>query len=208
MGKPVMNVRPTITLVNGTRKEQLLQEQLLSLFDCYSLDKWLYTEKVNIKEGVIPHSHPVLTLSPQTRGVDFDYLANLAQLLGTYIHEQLHWFLLLESKFEAYKNASNKFRALYPSLPTECPEGCGSSRSNYLHIQVNYLEYQGLRELLGEDKARAVFKRIPYYTAICTLVLQDYEKIGEAMTRYKLTVAEHPPEIKRFVDVSIPEKPI
>lgn len=134
-------------------------------------------------------------------------MVNLEQLLGTYIHEQLHWFLLLKSKFEAYENASTEFRALYPSLPTERPEGCGSSRSNYLHIQVNYLEYQGLRELLGEDRARAVIECIPHYTAIYTLVLQDYEQIGEVMTRYGLTLTEHPPEIKQFVAVSIPEKP-
>lgn len=191
--------RPTITLVNGTTKEQLLRERLLSLFDRYPLGRWLYTESVEIAEGVIPHSHPVLTLSPQTRGAD--YLAHPERLLGTYIHEQLHWFLLLENKFEAYKSAGAEFRALYPSLPTERPEGCGSDRSNYLHIQVNYLEYRALRELLGEDEARAVVEGIPYYTAIYALVLRDYDQTGEAMTRYGLIPAEHPPEAKRFVAV-------
>ena len=152
---------------------------------------------MQLEEGVIPHSHPILTLSPQTRGTD--YLADLEQLLGTYIHEQLHWFLLLKNKFEAYKNASAELRSLYPDLPTERPEGCGSDRSNYLHIQVNYLEYRALRELLGEAEAKAVVKSVPYYTAIYALVLRGYEQIGKLMTKYGLIPDEQPPEFKQFV---------
>lgn len=189
--------RPAVTLANGTEKEQLLQESLLNLFHRYSLDKWLYTEAVRIEEGVIPHSHPVLTLSPQTRGTD--YLTDSGQLLGTYLHEQLHWFLLLENKFEAYKNASAEFRSLYPGLPTERPAGCGSERSNYLHIQVNYLEYRALRELLGEAEARGVIEKIPHYTDIYGLTLRDYGQIGKVMTERGLIPAEQPPEVKRFV---------
>ncbi len=188
--------RPTITLVNGTGNEQLLQEQLLELFDRHPLGEWLYTENIRIEEGVIPHSHPILTLSPQTRATD--YLTDSEQLLGTYIHEQLHWFLLLEDKVAAYKNASGEFRASYPKLPTERPAGCGSDRSNYLHVQVNYLEYRALRELLGEGEAKTVVERVPYYTAIYALVLRDYEEIGELMTRYNLIPDEKPPEVKRF----------
>ncbi len=174
-----------------------MQEQLLNLFDHYPLGKWLYTKDVKIKEGVIPHSHPILTLSPQTRGTN--YLTDPERLLGTYIHEQLHWFLLLEDKVAAHKNASAEFRASYTKLPTERPEGCGSDRSNYLHVQVNYLEYRALRELLGEGRARAVIGRVPYYRAIYALILRDYKKIGELMTRHGLIPNEQPPELKRFV---------
>ena len=192
-----------ITLGSMGRAERAVvaKEQLLDLFDRYPLDKWLYTEAVRIEEGVVPHSHPILTLSPQTRGTD--YLADSERLLGTYLHEQLHWFLLLEDKVEASKSASAEFRSLYPDLPTERPEGCGSDRSNYLHIQVNYLEYRALRELLGEAEAKAVIARVPYYTAVYALVLRDYEQIGKLMTRYDLIPDEQPPEFKRFVTTLI-----
>lgn len=189
--------RPTITLANGTGNEQLFLQKLLELFDRHPPGKWLYTENVRIEGGVIPHSHPTLTLSPQTRATH--YLTDSERLLGTYIHGQLHWFLQLKSTFEAYKDASSELRSLYPDLPTERPEGCGSDRSNYLHIQVNYLEYRALRELLGEAEARMVIERVPYYTAIYALVLRDYGQIGKLMTKYDLIPNEQPPEFKRFV---------
>lgn len=195
----VTPLRPVITLKNDTEKERGLQGSLSGLLERYPLAKWLYTETVQIEEGVLPHSHPILTLSPQTKGVD--YLANPEQLLGTYIHEQMHWFCLLEDKFEAYKHASTEFRTLYPNLPTERPEGCGNSFSNYLHVQVNYLEYRGLSELLGSKKARSILEQIPHYTAIYALVLRDYERIDAVMTRHGLIPDEHPPKAKRFVEV-------
>ena len=189
--------RPAFTLAKGTEKERLLRERLLDLFDRYALNRWLYTETVQLAEGVIPHSHPVLTLSPQTRATD--YLTDPERLLSTYLHEQLHWFLLLENTFEAHRNASAELRILYPDLPTERPEGCGSDRSNYLHIQVNYLECCALRELLGKAGAVTVIRRVPYYTEVYALVLRDYKQIGRLMTRYGLIPDEQPPEFKRFV---------
>lgn len=191
--------RPTITSVQST--EQRTSSCLKSGCSIFSTatrsTSGFHTEQVQIEAGVIPHSHPILTLIPQTRGAD--YLADSERLLGTYIHEQLHWFLQLESTFEAYKNASSELRSLYPDLPTERPEGCGSDRSNYLHIQVNYLEYRALRELLGEAEARMVIERVPYYTAIYALVLRDYGQIGKLMTKYRLIPNEQPPELKRFI---------
>lgn len=189
---------PALVLANNTEKEQRLRDSLLDLLERYPLGKWLYAETVRIEEGVIPHSHPVLTLSPQTRRVD--YLADPEHLLGTYIHEQMHWFGLLEEKFEAYRRASAEFRTMYPDLPIERPKGCGSEHSNYLHIQVNYLEYRGLSDLLGAEKAGSVIERIPHYTAIYALVLNDYKRINAVMTQHGLIPDERPPEVKRFVE--------
>src|SRR5215472_9783943 len=132
-----LSTLPEIALVKGTERERKTQEMLLSLFERYALDKWRYTEKVRIEGRVIPHSHPVLTLN--TRHIDDEEL-----LLGTYIHEQLHWFLVLVEKFGNGKRAAKVFREMYPDLPVKLPEGCGSEASNYLHVMVNYLEYCGL----------------------------------------------------------------
>ena len=122
------------------------------------------------------------------------------QLLGTYIHEQMHWFLLLAEKFEHAKQARDEFRRMYPVLPLKLPEGCGSAFSNYLHIQVNYLEYLGLIELLGVGEARGVIERITtHYTKIYALVLLDKERIGEVMTRHNLIPVDSPPQTKSFI---------
>ena len=76
----------SIRLHSGTPLEERGREQLLRLLYTHDLQKWLFTRDVLIQDGVIPHSHPVLTLN--TRYLDDD----TAQL-ATFVHEQLHWFL-------------------------------------------------------------------------------------------------------------------
>lgn len=186
---------PTITLVIGNQREQQTKNQLLHLFEQYQLDKWLYTEQVRIEQGAIPHSHPILTLN--TLNTD-----DVALLLGTYIHEQIHWFCVLTEKIEATEQAIKEFRLLYPSLPVGYPLGCDSEFSNYLHIIVNELEYQGLIELLGAEKARAAFERKAYYVKIYELVVREHEQIAAMLTHYDLILPEMPPKEKVFVEVS------
>ncbi len=125
-----------IVLASGTEAEQQTGGQLLGLFAKYPLDKWRYAERVVIEEGAIPHSHPVLTLNTQ-------YLHDRRHLLTDYVHEQMHWFSLLEGTSEAAERAIEEFHGMYPDLPTRRPEGCGSEYSNYLHVLVCYLEYRG-----------------------------------------------------------------
>lgn len=76
---------PSIHFVHGSATEIALREQLLELFTQYDLSKWFYAETVNLEDGVIPHSHPVLTLCPKTRGST--YLGNPERLRGCYIHK-------------------------------------------------------------------------------------------------------------------------
>ncbi|HKF38391.1 MAG TPA: hypothetical protein VKB35_15955 [Ktedonobacteraceae bacterium] len=192
MNQP-LSIPPEIILVKDSAKEQQTREQLLRLFERYRLDKWRYTSKIQIEERAIPHSHPVLTLGTQ-------HVNDPGQLLGTYIHEQMHWFLMLAEKFEHAKRARDEFRRMYPVLPVKLPEGCGSAFSNYLHIQINYLEYLGLIELLGAGEGRSVVERITtHYTKIYTLVLQDNERIGKVMTRHNLIPMDSPPQTKSFI---------
>jgi hypothetical protein len=54
---------PEIVLVHNTQREQQTKDQLMRLFEQHTLDKWLYTEHIQIEEQAIPHSHPVLTLN-------------------------------------------------------------------------------------------------------------------------------------------------
>jgi hypothetical protein len=190
----LLSTPPEITLVNGTEREQQTREQLLRLFAQYPLDKWRYTEKVQIEEGAIPHSHPILTLSTRL-------LSDDDRFLGTYIHEQMHWFLGLVEKHEQAMQAIAEFRTMYPGLPVQPPEGCGREFSNYLHIAVNYLEYQGLSELLGAEAARRTLARVRHYTKIYELVLRDSERISETMARHQLIPADQPPKPKSFIDV-------
>jgi uncharacterized protein with HEPN domain len=183
-----------IRLANGTASEAQTREMLLRLLDEYPLDKWRYTETVRIEDHVIPHSHPVLTLNTFAIG-------HPIRLLSTYVHEQLHWFWLLESHEGKTWEASRRFREAFPDIPVDPPAGCRDEVSNYLHVAINYWELTGLGELIGEDAARSFIGRKPYYTAVYALVLWEGERIRTIMDELNLMPPDLPSADRRFVQV-------
>src|SRR5215470_16948172 len=138
-----------INLKHDDSKERQTKEQLQRLLAKYDSSNWVFTRKILIEGGVIPHSHPVLTLS--TRHLKDDEL-----LLSTFVHEQLHWHLVQKSK--ETDAAVQELKLLFPKVPVGFPEGGDSETSTYDHLLVCYLEYQADRVLLGELKARQVME--------------------------------------------------
>lgn len=141
------------------------KDQLLRICQRWDISAWLYTNRVIIQAGAIPHSHPVLTLN--TRCLHDDLSA-----LGTLLHEEIHWGVIKQPG-SAWRTLDGVLRQRYPSLPLTPPEGCGSERSNYLHLVVNYFELTALAQLVGEDAARANVSERQYYKAIYRIVLED-----------------------------------
>jgi len=168
-----------INLKHDESKERETKGQLQRLLANYDVSNWVFTRKIIIESGVIPHSHPVLTLS--TRHLKDDDL-----LLSTFVHEQLHWYLVEKPKEteEAYK----ELKAIFPKVPVGFPEGANDEESTYIHILVCYLEYQAIKELLGELRARQVmeFWATDHYTWIYKTVLEREREIGSLMRKSKL----------------------
>jgi hypothetical protein len=170
-----------ISLKHNDQREQQTRQQLQRLLSEYDASMWVFTRKIIIESGfnVIPHSHPVLTLS--TRHLKDDEL-----LLATFVHEQLHWYLGEKPKEteEAYK----ELRLMHPKVPVGFPEGGRDEESTYKHILVCYLEYQAMKGLLGELKARQVmdFWATDHYTWIYKTVLEREREIGSLMRKHKL----------------------
>lgn len=170
-----------ITLKHNDQREEQTKQQLQRLLSAYDVSNWVFTRKITIDSdfNVIPHSHPILTLS--TRHLKDDEL-----LLATFVHEQLHWYLGEKPKEteEAYKELRSKF----PKVPVGFPEGGNNEESTYKHILVCYLEYQAMKGLLGELKARQVieFWATDHYTWIYKTVLERGREIGSLMRKHKL----------------------
>ncbi len=171
----------SISLAGGTEREARAGDQLLRLLDRYELLRWQCTNRVRIEQGVIPHSHPVLTLN--TKYLDDDALA-----LSTYLHEQLHWFVWRRNprKRRAIRELRERERLLSP--PVGHPEGAASPYESYLHYLVCYLEYAAMIEVVGPDEARRVidFWCTDHYTEIYRTVLQDFDAIREIVARHRL----------------------
>jgi len=169
-----------ITTKNNSEKEIQRKEQIERLAAQYDLKKWIITKDILIEQGVIPHSKPVLTLN--VRWLDNDDAA-----LSMLIHEEAHWFL-----GEHWQSGGRKcvFRTMqmFRGLPIGAPDGSMDEMDNYVHVIVNWLEWQGLEEYVGTERARAVIdmKAADHYKAIYKLVIANREKIGEVLQRYRL----------------------
>jgi hypothetical protein len=171
-----------ISLKNSSREESQTRDQLQRLIKTYDLSMWIFTRSVLIDEKAIPHSHPILTL--HTRHLKDDDL-----LLSTFVHEQLHWFLVQKDK--ETKEAMKDLRALFPKVPAGPPDGGADEESTYLHLLVNYLEYRADRQLLGELRAKQVmdFWASDHYTWVYKTVLERRRDIGNILFKHKLIPA-------------------
>jgi hypothetical protein len=171
-----------VTLTQGSPREAQTREQLQRLLKSYDVSKWIFTKSIGIDEKAIPHSHPMLTLSAR-------HLHDDELLLSTFVHEQLHWFLVAQERISATQQAVKELQGVFPTAPTRPPEGSDGEFSTYQHILVCYLEYRADQELLGELKARQVmeFWTGDHYLWIYKTVLEHPREIGNVISKYKLT---------------------
>jgi len=170
-----------IQLAHNSPAEQQTKAQLARLLKQYDTSKYTFTNKIVIDEQAIPHSDPVLTL--HTR-----HLRQDDELLSTYVHEQLHWFL--KSKREQTQAAEAELARYYPKPPVGGREGSRDLESDYLHLIVCKLEWDADKQLLGAESARAVmnFWAKDHYTWVYQTVLADENKIETVIKRNHLDI--------------------
>ena len=171
----------SITTAHDSERENRTRAQLTRLLGAYDLDDWIFTTSVVIDERAIPHSHPVLTL--HTRHIEDDL-----HLLSTFLHEQIHWHLVAKS--DQTQSAISELMKMFPSAPTGGTEGAGNTDSTYLHLIVNYLEFQAMKDLVGNRRAKEVFDywTTDHYTWIYQTVLSDQQEIGAVVTKHALGI--------------------
>jgi len=162
-----------ITTKNDTEREKSTAVLLKEVLSEYDLSKWIFTNKVIIEQGVIPHSHPVLTLN--TRSTD------KKEILDVFVHEQLHWYV---NKYpESEKNAIAEFRKRYKEVPYKNRAGARDEHSTYLHLIVCYLEYKSMISLIGKEDAKQLMWNQNHYTWIYNKVIEDETFIGKVLKK-------------------------
>jgi hypothetical protein len=176
LGPSVFAQSLDIQLAHNSPAEQQTKTQLERLLNQYDTSKYTFTRSIVIDDSAIPHSDPVLTL--HTRHLQQD-----DELLSTYVHEQLHWYL--DSKKQQTNTAEKELRALYPNPPMGGKEGARTVQSDYLHLIVCKLEWDADRQLLGDERAQAVmnFWARDHYMWVYQTVLADPDKI-EAIIKH------------------------
>jgi acyl-CoA thioesterase I len=185
LGQPssaVAQIEPiSIELAHNSEREIKTKEQLEHLLSSYDLRKYTFTHNVIIDEQSIPHSHPVLTL--HTRHLNSD-----DQLLSTYVHEQLHWYL--DEHLPQTQAAENELRKIYQKVPVGYPDGADDEESTYLHLITCYLEMQADRGLIGPERTLNVmnFWASDHYRWVYKTVMQDEATIRKVVEQEQLEI--------------------
>ena len=164
-----------VATVHGSAIEHQAREQLLRIVSTWDLSPWLFTRTVQIDSGVIPHSHPVLTVNTR-------YLDNDTAQIATFVHEQLHWFFVQHRA--ATDSAIAHLEMRFPDAPSGPPEGARDRYSTYLHLLVCALEHDSLRRLFDEDVADRTLRSWRHYPWVYRQVLENPDPIREALRRF------------------------
>ncbi|NVK33001.1 MAG: hypothetical protein HWE23_00895 [Rhodobacteraceae bacterium] len=171
--KPAADEPIVITTHNNTQEENIVKQRLETLLEKYDLEKYIYTKTIKIQTGIIPHSHPVLTLNTDIR--------NETDLLATFLHEQMHWYSL-SKQYDSDALAAEIFKR-YPKVPSALPEGAGDEQSTYLHLVVCYLEFHTLSQVIGREKAmeHMEFMTTQNYRWVYRTLLKDMDSLEPLM---------------------------
>jgi hypothetical protein len=164
---------------NGSEAELKTVALLQDLLQKYDLSAYFFTHEVIVASGVIPHSHPVLTLNTR-------HNANVDRLLSTFLHEQIHWFATLNES--NMRLAIDELKMKYPDIPKAPPEGSSDEFSSYLHLIINWLELQADKKFLGRERAYELISQQDVYPGIYKTVLSEESSLEAILGRYSLTI--------------------
>lgn len=152
---------------------------LRDLFRKYDISDYIFTDKVLVESGVIPHSHPVLTVNTR-------HNKNIDRLLLCFLHEQIHWFA--EKNDSRTKAAIEDLKNAFPDIPKGPPEGARDEFSSYLHLIINWLEMRAAKKYLGDGRASEVLATMDVYPGIYKTVVAEEAAIEKVLQKHSLII--------------------
>ncbi len=170
----------SVDLANNSPRERRTKATLEQLLASYDLGKYTFTHKVIIQGQAMNHAFPVLTLNARFADAP-------DELLSSYIHEQLHWYLREHDSEQ--RAAVAELRRMYPDAPVGLPEGAETAYSTYGHLVDCYLEIEALRGLIGPERTIAAVKAKGNYTWIYSTILQDESTIAAVVDKHHLRIS-------------------
>ena len=163
----------------NTDRERQTKTELEKIIASYDLSKYVFTRKVVIEEKAMNHAFPTLTLNVR-------FLNSDDELLSSFLHEQLHWYLRDHSRdMEA---AVAQLKRFYPRVPVGLPEGADTEYSTYGHLVDCYLEIQADRVLIGRERTDAVIRKKPWYLWIYKTEIEDEPRIAAVVKAQRLDI--------------------
>lgn len=168
-----------IDLDHARSEAERIRRTLTALRRRHDLSRYEYTKVIRIMPGGDTFAHPVLTLG--NRFTDSE-----DQLLSTYLHEQMHWYLwhLGTPDRDMVAPFYDELVRRYPDAPIELPDGARNYDATYTHLVVNWLEVAATSEFIGRERAFAVAATQRSYRWIYRTVVKDWDRLGELYERH------------------------
>jgi len=157
-----------IQTAHHSAREQQEKRELEQLLKEHDVSKYIFAQTVTIEERAMNHAFPVLTLNVHFLGSD-------DELLSSFLHEQLHWYL--RDHPVQMEQALTELKKFYPKVPVGLPEGADTMYSTYGHLVDCYLEIQADRALIGPERTDKVIRNKPWYTWIYKTITEDEKRI-------------------------------
>ncbi len=161
--------RIDIDLDQAAAEAARVRTWLAALRTRHDLSRYEYTKLVRVVPASATYSHPILTL-----GTRFTQTED--QLLATYLHEQMHWYLyeLGGHDFDPVASFFDELVRRYPHAPIRLPEGARNFEQTYVHLVVCWLELAATAEFIGRERAFALADTVYGYRWIYRTVLRDW----------------------------------
>jgi hypothetical protein len=197
--------RIDIDLDHAQREGDRVRDMLMALRRRHDLSRYQYTGIVRIVPGSDTFAQPVLTLGNR-------FATTEDELLSTYLHEQMHWYLwyLGTPERDMLAPFMDELVRRYPDAPTAPPDGALGYDATYLHLVVNWLEITATSEYIGRERAVAVAKAQRTYRWIYRTVLRDWDALGELYERHDIVPIQHADALRKAAPKEAPKtvKPV
>jgi len=141
---------------------------------CQDYDLPLFTKEVIIEKGVIPHSHPVLTLN--TRAKD------KRSLLATLVHEQFHWYVQNHPK---YNECISHLKSKYEDDGEHNKSG-KYPNSYWEHVIVGFNTRNYLKSILSSEDVEWVYEQWQPYPTLEKLIVYQYKEIRGDLEKFNI----------------------
>jgi hypothetical protein len=166
-------------LDHARREAERVRGMLEALRRRHDLTRYEYTRLVRVVPASRTYSHPILTLGTR-------FAESEDQLLSTYLHEQMHWYLwhLNGPEVDPIAPFFDELVRRYPKAPTRPPDGARNYEQTYLHLVVNWLEIKTVAEFIGSERATALARDPDGYRWIYRTVLDDWDALEELYARH------------------------
>ena len=185
--------RIDVDLDQAVREAERVHTWLAALRIRHDLTRYEYTRLVRVVPASATYSHPILTLG--TRFTDTE-----DQLLATYLHEQMHWYLY-ELGGHDHDPVASFFDELvrrYPDAPTRLPEGARNYEQTYVHLVVCWLELAVTAQFIGRARAFALAETVYGYRWIYRTVVRDWDALEKLFTAHGILPIKTAPDLIRL----------